>query len=136
MTITRASSSAVKRGPAAWFSGAVWLEELAPAPSSARLRALRVTFEPEARTAWHTHPHGQALHILSGVARIQRAGEGVVELRPGDAVWFEPGERHWHGAAPGQIMVHLAWQGADEHGQTATWFEHVAESDYHRSASR
>jgi quercetin dioxygenase-like cupin family protein len=91
------------------------------------VRVVRVTFEPGARTAWHTHPHGQLLQILSGVGRVQKAGGDIVEVLSGDVIWIEPGERHWHGAAPNRTMVHLAVQQADEGGKTATWQEHVAE---------
>src|SRR5688500_2315057 len=114
MNITRAALHTTKRGSADDFTGAVWLSEI-PATAS-RVKIARVFFEPRARTAWHTHPHGQTLHILSGTGRVQRAGEGVTEVFPGDTVWFEPGERHWHGAAPNSLMVHLAVQTADEHG--------------------
>ena len=129
MTITRGNSTASKRGPAAYFTGTVWLDDIAPAAAS-RVRIVRVTFEPGARTAWHTHPHGQTLHILSGIGRVQKAGEAVVEVHPGDTVWFEPGERHWHGAGPNHLMVHLAVQQADETGNAAAWFEHVSDADY------
>lgn len=130
MTITRASSTATKRGPAVWFTGTVWLDEIAPGAGASALRALRVTFEPGARTAWHTHPHGQMLHILSGVARIGRAGAEPIDVQAGDSVWFEPGERHWHGAAPGQLMTHLAVQLVDAGGSSADWSEHVSDADY------
>ena len=129
MNITRAAQSSSKRGPAAYFTGTVWLDEIA-AGSGAGVRVVRVTFEPGARTAWHTHPHGQTLHILSGVGRVQRAGGEVVEVNPGDTVWFEPGERHWHGASPTHGMVHLAVQQTDSAGNAATWLEQVAEADY------
>ena len=130
MKITRASALGTKRGPAEYFTGTVWLEELTPAGVSARLRTLRVTFEPGARTAWHTHPHGQVLHIVAGVARVQKSGETVVELFPGDSVWFEPGERHWHGAAADRVMVHLATQMTDDAGNSATWLEPVTDAEY------
>ena len=130
MHITRVKTNATKRGPADYFTGAVWLDEITSPPAASDVRVVRVTFEPGARTAWHTHPHGQLLHIVSGVGRVQKAGEAVVEVGPGDAVWFEPGERHWHGAAPHNLMVHLAVQRADEAGKTATWQEPVSEADY------
>lgn len=133
MNITRATQAAAKRGPADYFSGTVWLEELSAAPATTPVKAVRVTFEPGARTAWHTHPHGQMLHILAGVGRVQKAGEPVVEVQPGDTVWFEPGERHWHGAAPGRLMVHLAVQQADATGSAATWLEPVSDEDYARA---
>lgn len=129
MTIMRAPVLTAKRGPAEYFTGTVWLEDLTGGASS-RVKVARVSFEPGARTAWHTHPHGQLLHILSGIARVQRAGEPVAELQAGDSVWFEAGERHWHGAAPGRAMTHLAVQQADETGNAATWLEHVSDAEY------
>lgn len=131
MNIVRASSGKTKRGPAEYFTGTVWLDDLAAAPGNASaVRMVRVTFEPGARTAWHTHPHGQTLHILAGIGRVQRAGEPVQEVLPGDCVWFEPGERHWHGAAPGTAMSHFAVQPADANGNAATWLEQVTDAEY------
>ncbi|MSU49502.1 MAG: cupin domain-containing protein [Opitutus sp.] len=130
MTIMRTADVKSKRGPAEYFTGTVWLDEIAAVASASRVRAVRVAFEPGARTAWHTHPHGQSLHILSGVGRVQKAGEAVMEVFPGDSVWFEPGERHWHGAAPHSLMVHLAVQLADDRGVAVTWLEHVSDTDY------
>jgi quercetin dioxygenase-like cupin family protein len=130
MNLTRASAAITKRGPADYFTGMVWIDEIAAAPEASAVRVARVTFEPGARTAWHTHPHGQVLHILSGVGRVQRAGGPVTEVLPGDTVCFEPGERHWHGAAPTRTMSHLAIQQADAAGSAANWQEPVAEADY------
>jgi quercetin dioxygenase-like cupin family protein len=130
MKITRGAEHTTKRGPAEYFTGTVWLDEIASDPKGSNVRALRVTFEPGARTAWHTHPHGQTLHILSGVGRVQKAGEPVVEVHPGDTVWFEPGERHWHGAAPGRSMIHLAIQQTDTSASTTTWLEQVSDGEY------
>jgi len=130
MNITRANAFATKRGPTDYFSGTVWIDEVTSAPYTSDVRVAVVTFEPGARTAWHTHPHGQMLRILSGVGRVQKAGERVVEVLPGDVIWFEPGERHWHGAAPSQLMSHLAVQRADGAGKTAEWLEHVTDSEY------
>jgi quercetin dioxygenase-like cupin family protein len=132
MNITRAATRPTKRGPADYFTGTVWLDDLGCAPTESTVRIARVTFEPGARTAWHTHPHGQTLHIVSGMARVQKAGESFKELHPGDTAWFEPGERHWHGAAPHCMMVHLAIQQADPTGNAATWLEHVSDADYNR----
>ncbi len=129
MKITRSVALGTKRGAAEYFTGLVWQEDLSSGVP-ARLRTLRVTFEPGARTAWHTHPHGQLLHILSGAARVQKSGEPVQEVFPGDSVWFEPGERHWHGAAPERLMVHLAVHQTDEAGNSATWLEQVSDADY------
>jgi quercetin dioxygenase-like cupin family protein len=99
------------------------------AAEPARVRAAVVTFEPGARTAWHTHPLGQTLLIVSGFGRAQSQGGAIVELRPGDVVWFAPGEKHWHGASPATAMSHLAIQEA-ENGQAVTWLEQVADADY------
>ena len=132
MNITRAQTNATKRGPADYFTGVVWLDEVTAAPYSSDMRVVMVTFEPGARTAWHTHPHGQWLHITAGVGRVQTVGEAVREVLPGDVIWFAPGERHWHGAAPNNRMVHLAVQRADEAGKTATWQELVSDADYLR----
>jgi quercetin dioxygenase-like cupin family protein len=132
MNITRGFPTPSRRGPADWFTGTVWFDEIAAGNDAARVRALRVTFEPGARTAWHTHPHGQLLHIVAGVGRVQREGGPFAEVRAGDTVWFEPGERHWHGAAPGNLMVHLAIHRPDDQGEAATWFEHVSDEDYNR----
>ena len=129
MNITRSASHLTRRGPADYFTGTVWVEEIGPGNVS-RVRVVRVAFEPAARTAWHTHPHGQALHIVSGIGRVQRAGEAMVEVHAGDTVWFEPGERHWHGAAPNSLMVHLAIHEVDATGNAATWLEHVSDADY------
>lgn len=132
MNVIRVAKVVPKPGPAEYFSGTVTLEDLSAARSPVRLRTVRVTFAPRARTAWHTHPHGQWLHILAGVARVQTSGEALAELSAGDSVWFEPGERHWHGAGPDGTMIHLAVQQADEAGSTATWLEPVTDEDYQR----
>jgi quercetin dioxygenase-like cupin family protein len=130
MNITRANAIVTKRGPAEYFTGTVWLDEMTSTPSTLDVRVVVVTFEPGARTAWHTHPHGQLLRILSGAGRVQKAGEAIKEVLPGDVIWFEPGERHWHGAAPNQTMTHLAVQRTDESGKAAAWQEHVTDRDY------
>lgn len=130
MNIIRSVEHAVQRGPANWFTGTVWLHEMSRTGPVARVRVLRVTFEPGARTAWHTHPHGQVLHILSGLGRVQREGGPVTEVFPGDTVWFEPNERHWHGAGPNSLMAHLAVQQPDAAGNATTWLEHVTDAEY------
>ena len=130
MNIIRANTTPSKRGPADYFTGTVWLDEITSTAHASEVRVVVVTFEPGARTAWHTHPHGQLLRILSGVGRVQKAGEGWVEVLPGDVIWFEPGERHWHGAAPTHLMSHLAVQRTDEAGKAVTWLEHVTDADY------
>lgn len=129
MKIVRANTGVTQRGDAAYFTGTVWIDPVA-GTGMGRTRMARVSFEPGARTAWHTHPLGQVLHILSGLGRVQRAGGPITEVSPGDSVWFEPGERHWHGAAPGRSMVHLAAQLEDESGQVVTWLEKVTEAEY------
>lgn len=129
MTITRTDETKSKRGPAAYFTGTVWLDEIAGVPATP-VRVVRVSFEPGARTAWHTHPHGQTLHIIAGVGRVQKAGGPAVDVFPGDSVWFEAGERHWHGAGPDTLMVHLAVQQADMTGNAATWLEPVTDAEY------
>jgi quercetin dioxygenase-like cupin family protein len=119
-----------ERGPADSFTGTVWLDRLVVAPVPARVRAGRVTFTPGARTAWHTHPLGQTLHVLTGRGLAQARGGPVRVLRPGDTVWIPPGEEHWHGAAPDCVMVHLAIQEADEQGTHVVWLDHVTDDEY------
>ncbi|QUJ75489.1 cupin domain-containing protein [Sulfitobacter albidus] len=116
-------------GPAAYFTGAVRLDPLISTPAPARLRGLSVTFEPGARTAWHTHPLGQTLIVTAGVGRVQRAGGEIQTIRPGDVIYFEPGERHWHGAAPDTAMTHIALQ-EELDGSSVTWLAHVTDAEY------
>lgn len=129
MKITRAGEAASRRMPADWFTGTVWQDPVIDAPAPARLRSARVTFEPGARTAWHTHPLGQTLYVVAGVGRFQTMGEKIVEIRAGDVIWIPPGEKHWHGAAPTTMMVHIAMHEA-ENGAHVTWMEHVSDADY------
>ncbi len=129
MDIHSAIDRPTRKGPADYFTGTVWLDPIIVAPEPARVRALRVSFEPGARTAWHTHPLGQTLHVLSGIGRVQAAGGPVREIRPGDTVWIAPGEKHWHGAGPEHGMVHLAFQEALD-GNAVAWMEHVTDADY------
>jgi quercetin dioxygenase-like cupin family protein len=129
MEIVQAQQAATTTDPADRFTGQVWLEQIGDAPATSRLRASRVYFSAGARTAWH-HPVGQTLQILAGIARVQSDGGPVRELGPGDAVTFEAGERHWHGATPGRPMVHLALQDTDDDGATAAWGEHVTDEEY------
>lgn len=100
------------------------------APDPSRIASLVVNFDPGARTAWHTHPLGQTLYVLSGLGLICRRGEKPQVIRPGDTVWFEPGEEHWHGASATAPMSHLAFQERDETGEAVTWLEHVSDADY------
>jgi len=132
MEIIAAGARPSHPAPEKWFTGRVWQDPVIEAPEPARLRALRVTFAPGARTAWHTHPLGQTLHVLSGAGLVGLRGEAPRPIRPGDTVWIAPGEEHWHGAAPDTMMCHLAMQEALE-GQVAHWLEQVAEADYLRA---
>ena len=111
MEIKRSGSQPSAKGPAEWFTGTVRIDPLLDAPSPARANGASVTFEPGARTAWHTHPLGQTLIVMSGVGRAQRWGGPIEEIRPGDVIWIPPGEKHWHGAAPTTAMTHIAHPG-------------------------
>jgi quercetin dioxygenase-like cupin family protein len=117
-------------GPSDWFTGAVYLDPIAPPPEQSGLSASRVHFTPGARTAWHTHPKGQTIHVLEGVCLAQRRGGPVEEIRPGDSVFFEPGEEHWHGATPTRFMAHLALAVADDEGKVVDWGTHVSDEEY------
>jgi quercetin dioxygenase-like cupin family protein len=108
MDIKRNGTQPSSKGPAEWFTGSVRVDPLFEAPVPARALGVSVTFEPDARTAWHTHPLGQTLIVTSGCGRVQRWGGPIEEIRPGDVVWFAPGEKHWHGAAPLTAMTHIA----------------------------
>lgn len=129
MELRSAASVPTRRASPDSFTGTVWQDPIVEAPEPARIRALRVTFEPGARTAWHTHPLGQTLHVLSGVGRVQAWGEPIFEIRPGDTVWIAPGEKHWHGAAPENGMVHLAFQESLD-GVHVEWLEQVPDDVY------
>ena len=130
MKITSSGSVPTKRAPASYFTGTVWQDPVVETPAPARLNATRVTFEPGARTAWHTHPVGQTLYVLAGTGRVQTEGGPVQEIHPGDVVWIPPGEKHWHGAGPNSLMTHLAMQESDDSGSFATWLEHVTDAQY------
>jgi quercetin dioxygenase-like cupin family protein len=136
MHIIEAHQAATNPGPADWFTGQVWIEQIADAPPPSRLRASRVYFSAGARTAWHTHPVGQTLQILEGIARVRSDGGPARELSPGDVVTFDADERHWHGATPHRPMVHLALQDADGDGATAEWGEHVTDEQYRAPTAR
>ena len=129
MQITR-SSIATARGPASSFTGDVYVDAVAAAVDPARVAAALVHFTPGARTHWHTHPLGQTIFVTEGVGRCQREGEPVQEIRPGDRVFFEPGENHWHGAVPGRLMVHIAIQENGEDGSPVTWGDPVTDAEY------
>lgn len=132
MDIHANGSRPTRRGPKEYFTGTVWQDPIVAAAAPARLMATRVTFEPGARTAWHTHPLGQTLYVVSGIGRIQTEGGPVREIRPGDTVWIPPGEKHWHGASPTNGMAHIAMQEAVD-GSAATWLEQVSDADYARA---
>ena len=126
MIIHPAGSRPSGKGPAEYFTGTVRMDPLITAPDPARLRGLTVTFEPGARTAWHTHPLGQTLIVTAGLGLVQREGGPVEQIRPGDTVFFEPNEKHWHGAAPDVAMTHIALQ-EELDGSAVTWMEHVTD---------
>jgi quercetin dioxygenase-like cupin family protein len=129
MEIRRAGSQPSARGPSDWFTGTVRIDPLFPVREPARAAGNTVTFEPGARTAWHTHPLGQILIVTSGLGRVQRSGGPVEEIRPGDVVVFEPGEKHWHGASPTTAMTHIAIQESLD-GKAVDWLEQVSDADY------
>ena len=129
MKITRAGSAPSNKGPEDWFTGTVRVDPLFAAEAPGRVAGAHVTFEPGARTAWHTHPAGQTLVVTFGRGRVQREGGPVEEIRQGDIVWFPAGEKHWHGAAPDTAMSHMAIQEAID-GTTVTWMEKVTDADY------
>lgn len=129
MNISRAGSKPSSTGPEQHFTGTVRVDMLFTTKAPARSSAGNVTFEPGARTAWHTHPLGQAIIITSGLGRVQREGGIVEEVRPGDVVWFEPGEKHWHGASPETAMTHIAVTESQD-GQVADWMEKVTDEQY------
>ena len=129
MEISRSTERPAKPVPAEWFTGEVALVPLVETPEPARLRASVVTFQPGARTNWHTHPLGQTLYVLSGRGRAQTEGEAIIEFGPGDVIWIPPGERHWHGAAPDEEMTHVAMQEA-EGGSHIDWAEPVTHAQY------
>jgi quercetin dioxygenase-like cupin family protein len=130
MDIKRSGSQPSGKGPSEWFSGTVRIDPLFQAPQPARVVGASVTFEPHARTAWHTHPLGQTLIVTAGVL-AQRWGGPIEEIRPGDVIWFAAGEKHWHGASPTTAMTHIAIQ--EQHdGKAVDWMEHVTDEQYRR----
>src|SRR5215217_8199141 len=129
MEIKRAGSQPSGKGPADWFTGTVRIDPLFGANTPARAAGNAVTFEPGARTAWHIHPLGQVLIVTAGSGRAQREGGPIEDIRPGDVVWFEPGEKHWHGASPTTAMTHIAIQEALD-GKAVDWMEHVSDDVY------
>src|SRR5436853_4338105 len=129
MQITR-NSLDTNPGPSDWFTGAVYVDTVAAPSEHSRVGAASVHFTPGARTAWHTHPHGQTIWVTEGVGLCQREGGPIEVIRPGDRVFFEPGENHWHGAAATRLMTHVAIQQADESGSPVTGGEHVTDEQY------
>jgi quercetin dioxygenase-like cupin family protein len=129
MKIKRNGTQASVKGPADWFTGTVRIDPLFQAPDPARVQGASVTFEPGARTAWHTHPLGQTLIVTSGCGLVQRWGGPIEEIQPGDIIWFEPGEKHWHGATPTNAMTHIALQ-EQLNGKPVDWLEQVSEDQY------
>ena len=131
MKVTRNGSQASAKGPSDWFTGVVRIDQPFQAADPGRVAGAVVTFEPGARTAWHTHPLGQTLIVTAGCGRAQGEGGPVEEIRPGDVVWFAPGEKHWHGAAPTTAMTHIAIQ-EKLNGKVVDWMEHVSDEQYRK----
>jgi quercetin dioxygenase-like cupin family protein len=129
MKITRVGSQPSGKGPADWFTGAVRVDPLFQAPDPALVSGACVTFEPGARTAWHTHPLGQTLIVVSGAGWVQRDGGPIEDIRPGDVIWFEPGEKYWHGATATTAMSHIAIQEKQD-GKVVDWMKHVTDEQY------
>jgi len=129
MKIAKAGTQASMKGPADWFTGSVRVDPLFQAPDPALVAGAHITFEPGARTAWHTHPLGQTLVVTSGAGWVQREGGPIEDIRPGDVVWFEPGEKHWHGATATNGMTHIAIQERLD-GKVVDWLEHVTDEQY------
>ena len=129
MKVTR-NSAPTSPGPSEWFTGAVFIDSVAAPASGSRLTASSVHFTPGARTAWHSHPNGQTIYVTEGVGLVQRRGGPIEVIGTADRVFFEPGEDHWHGAAPNRFMTHIAMLEVDEQGNSATWKEHVSDEEY------
>jgi quercetin dioxygenase-like cupin family protein len=129
MDIHLAGSRPTRRAPKEYFTGTVWQDPVIVAEAPARIASNRVSFEPGARTAWHTHPLGQTLYVISGVGRVQTKGGPVREIKPGDVVWIPPGEKHWHGASPTNGMTHIAMQESLD-GSYVTWMEQVTDAEF------
>jgi quercetin dioxygenase-like cupin family protein len=129
MQLTRNSTDTTP-GPADWFTGTVYIDAVAAPSGASRVSASNVHFTPGARTAWHTHPNGQTIWVTEGIGLAQSRGGPIEVIRPGDRVFFEPGEDHWHGAAPNRFMIHLAMLDVDDEGSAAVWGEHVTDDEY------
>ena len=135
MQITR-NTVDTSPGPADWFTGDVFVDTIAQPGNGSKIGAANVHFTPGARTAWHTHPNGQTIWVTEGVGLCQRRGGAVEVIRPGDRVFFEPGEDHWHGATPTRFMAHVAMQQADDDGNVVVWGDHVTNEEYAQGAER
>lgn len=129
MKLTKSTRQTIK-GPADWFTGDVYIDSLKDPDEQSVVGCAHVRFTPGARTAWHTHPKGQTLYVTDGVGLVARRDGEVQQIQPGDVVFIEPGEEHWHGATSGRFMAHVAIQEADEQGVLVTWLEHVADEEY------
>ena len=129
MQLTR-NSVKTSHGPSEWFTGEVYIDAVASPSGASTVSAGSVHFTPGARTAWHIHPNGQTIFVTEGVGLAQRRGGPIEVIRPGDRVFFEAGEEHWHGAAPNRFMTHLALQQVDDQGNAANWLEHVTDAEY------
>lgn len=134
MQVTRNTIKTMS-GPTEWFTGAVYVDPVATPVGASRLSASSVHFTPGARTAWHTHPNGQTIFVTEGVGLAQRRGGHIEVIRPGDRVFFEPGEDHWHGAAPTRFMTHIAMLEVDAEGSSAKWGDHVSDTEYDAAPS-
>jgi quercetin dioxygenase-like cupin family protein len=129
MKVTR-NNIRTTEGPREWFTGAAYIDAIASPSRVSRLNASSVHFTPAARTAWHTHPNGQTIYVIEGIGLVQRRGAPIEVIRPGDRVFFEPGEDHWHGAALNRFMTHLSMVEVDDKGNSATWGVHVSDNEY------
>jgi quercetin dioxygenase-like cupin family protein len=129
MDIKRVGTIPSLKGPSEWFTGSVRIDQMFSPPDPARVSIAHVTFEPGARTAWHTHPLGQTLIVTAGYGRVQREGGPIEEIKPGDIIWFAPHEKHWHGASPTTAMSHIALQEKLD-GTSVEWMDHVTDQDY------
>ncbi len=129
MKVTRNNIRTIE-GSREWFTGAAYIDAVASPSRVSRLNASSVHFTPAARTAWHTHPNGQTIYVTEGIGLVQRRGAPIEVIRPGDRVFFEPGEDHWHGAAPNRFMTHLSMVEVDDKGNSATWGVHVSHDEY------
>ena len=125
--------SKTSKGPSEWFTGDVYIDSVRNPDEQSAIGCAHVRFMPGARTAWHHHPKGQTLYVTDGVGLVATRNKGIMEIRPGDVVYIEPGEEHWHGATPDRFMAHVAMQEADKTGKVVTWLEHVTDAEYHLS---